>query len=405
MASNDDLMKFLIDMEKKREQEKVEMAEIRKKERQEDRKEMMKLMEDCIGEKVGELIEPYKEKTEKLEKGQQEMKEQVNMLMGQMSEILSSRQEEAQQGSRVSDRLRVSLQPHEIAEDTRIESQEEKRRYLISLSRRTIGLQRIDKHDIQRMYQEQYGGARSEEEARLLAVKEYFRLELKLSEGIIEEFDIERIFTPARENPEWLYVTFRCEASVSRVFEKTRIMRKDSRIIPREYHSRFQAMKELGNQLRIERDCKTRIKMGHRDLQLHKKERDTGKWELVELPANLPPANFESSPEKVQTGSPAPGRPEQSRHVKRSRESTGSNGDKNAAKALRAGREENKEGMYSSEVVDNSELANTSRDTTGKVMGEESYCPASPAPAKHSQDFPYSSPIFQKNKTKQITIF
>ena len=165
------------------------------------------------------------------------------------------------------------------------------------MSRRTIGLQRIDKHDIQRMYQEQYGGARSEEEARLLAVKEYFRLELKLSEGIIEEFDIERIFTPARENPEWLYVTFRYEASVSRVFEKTRIMRKDSRIItyiPREYHSRFQAMKELGNQLRIERDCKTRIKMGHRDLQLHKKERDTGKWELVELPANLPPANFES---------------------------------------------------------------------------------------------------------------
>ena len=65
MASNDDLMNFLKQMEEKREREKEEMAEARRKERQEDREEMIKLMEGCIGEKVGELIEPYKEKTEK----------------------------------------------------------------------------------------------------------------------------------------------------------------------------------------------------------------------------------------------------------------------------------------------------------------------------------------------------
>ena len=75
--------------------------------------------------------------------------------------------------------------------------------------------------------------------------------------------------------------------------------------IPKEYRSRFEAIRDLGNKLRLEENCKTRIKMGHRDLQLHKKERDTGNWELVELAADLPPANFESSPEKVQTGSPA----------------------------------------------------------------------------------------------------
>ena len=109
---------------------------------------MIKLMEDCIGEKVGELIEPYKEKTEKLEVGQQEMKEQVNMLRVKMSEILRSRKEEAQQRSRMSDRLKVSLPPQEIAEDTRKENQEEKRKYLISLSRRTIGLQRIDTENV-----------------------------------------------------------------------------------------------------------------------------------------------------------------------------------------------------------------------------------------------------------------
>ena len=67
MASNDDLINFLKQMEEKREKEKNELAEARRRERQEDREEMIKLMEDCIGEKVGELIEPYKDKTEKLE--------------------------------------------------------------------------------------------------------------------------------------------------------------------------------------------------------------------------------------------------------------------------------------------------------------------------------------------------
>ena len=185
-------------------------------------------------------------------------------------------------------------------------------------------------------------------------------------------------------------------------------MRKASRIItyiPKEYHSRFQALREIGNQLRLEGDCKTRIKMGFRDLQLHKKDRNLGKWELVELPDSLPPVNFESSPEKVQTASPAPGRPEQSRGGKRNRDSTGSNSGQSAAKAPRAGSEEKKDGAELSEQEEETDHEVVEIDTTGKVMNEESYCPASPAPSKHSQNFPYSSPIFQKNKLKQVTIF
>ena len=184
-------------------------------------------------------------------------------------------------------------------------------------------------------------------------------------------------------------------------------MRKASRIItyiPKEYHSRFQAIREIGNQLRIEGDCKTRIKMGYRDLQLHKKERNIGKWELVELPASLPPVNFESSPEKVQTGSPAPGRPEQGRGGKRNRDSTGSNSGQSAAKAPRAGSEDKRDGVSSIEQEEKAEHVEAGIDTTGKVMDEESYCPASPAPRRHSQNFHFGSPIFDKNKLKQVTI-
>ena len=89
-------------------------------------------------------------------------------------------------------------------------------------------------------------------------------------------------------------------------------MRKESRIltyIPKEFHSRFEAIRDIANSIRLEEKCKTRIKMGFMDLQLHKKEKLIGKWELVHLPAGLPPVELGLSPKKADSGSPAPGRP------------------------------------------------------------------------------------------------
>ena len=172
MASNDDLMNYLKQMEEKRQKEKEEMAEVRKKERQEDREEMIKLVENSIGDKVDKLIELYKERTERVEKGQSDLREQVGMLMEQMksvNEILSGNTQRVQSSSTVtmSEAVkRQSLTPRPIQQDAG-NYQEVKNQELISLSRRTVGLQRIDRRDIQRMYQDQYGGATSEEEARL----------------------------------------------------------------------------------------------------------------------------------------------------------------------------------------------------------------------------------------------
>ena len=51
---------------------------------------------------------------------------------------------------------------------------------IISLARRTVGLHIIDTADLQRMRLEQYGGAKTEQEERLLAAREYLHCELKL---------------------------------------------------------------------------------------------------------------------------------------------------------------------------------------------------------------------------------
>ena len=52
---------------------------------------------------------------------------------------------------------------------------------VIYLGRRTVGLHKIDQADIVRM--KQYGGAKSEEEEKVLATKEYLQLEIKLLTG------------------------------------------------------------------------------------------------------------------------------------------------------------------------------------------------------------------------------
>ena len=337
MTSNDDIMGFLLEMKEKRARENEELAEIRKTERAEDRKEMAKLIDNCLREKVAEAIAPFKQRTEIVEKAQLELKEQVNLL----TEQLKSVKEKLDNGPRYSKTLAEvvtgdnrQLYPpgtrqQEGQDGATGGSHEEEFKSIISLSRKTVGLQKIDKDDLARMRLDQYGGAKTEEEEKLFAVQEFLQFELKLSRKSIEEMEIARIFPPSgKENPQWLYVTFKQEASVQKIFEKTYIMRKESRIltyIPREFHSRFEAMRNLANVMRFEQRCKTRIKMGNMDLQLHRKDRDNGRWERVQLPAGLPRVQLGISPGlawpgQPSLGSPAPDRPGQ--NSSESREST-----------------------------------------------------------------------------------
>ena len=69
---------------------------------------------------------------------------------------------------------------------------------IISVARRTVGLSRIDTEDINRMKQPHFGGATTEEEARLLAVKEYLKCELKIGQETIENMKIDNIFAPEK---------------------------------------------------------------------------------------------------------------------------------------------------------------------------------------------------------------
>jgi hypothetical protein len=185
----------------------------------------------------------------------------------------------------------------------------------------------------------QFGGAKSEDEEKLLAVKEYLMCELKFNLEEIDSMMIENIFIPAKDkdDPQSLNVTFSSMKSVSAIYEKTRIMRKESRIInyiPRQFQERLAAVSAIDYSLRADKRHQTRIKMGPLDLELHKKLRGTTKWVRVDLPRSLPPVDLSSRQSAPLSHSPPPGRPghEDSRDKKRGRVSTGSDSGQNSSK-------------------------------------------------------------------------
>ena len=152
------------------------------------------------GEKVAEAIAPFKERTENVEKVQVEMREQVSLLMEQMKSVNEKLSSETGKSSYVQTLAEVvssgsrqlegrpSLQEREDADGVgRHRKQEDELRVIISLSRRTVGLQKIDHYDLTRMRQDHFGRAKKEEEEKLYAVQEFLQLEPKLPRSTIEK--------------------------------------------------------------------------------------------------------------------------------------------------------------------------------------------------------------------------
>ena len=358
MTSNEDLMKFLLGMEEKRERDreadKVEMKQIREKERKEDKEEILNAVDKCLGEKVDEAIGPLREKTLAVEKVQLELGGQVNMIIEELR-VLKEKLSNADTSSSSSNRMSMAAvvsnssvgERHDVWQhggQVRVQAGAQDRdqdlelQQAISLARRTVGLHRIDAIDLARQRQEKYGGAKNEEEEKYLAVLEFLKLETKIDRSTLGRMEIERIFAPAREDPQCLYVTFKQMTSVTKIFEKTRCMRKESRIlfyVPKQFYSRFRGLSEHEYNIRKEEKCQTRIKMGLRDLMLFKRARGE-RWEHVPLPKQLPPVELGTTVSTADSGSPAPGRPGQNNsRDKRGRDSTGSSTDENTPKQQR----------------------------------------------------------------------
>ena len=107
----------------------------------------------------------------------------------------------------------------------------------------------------------------------------------------VDNLDIVRIFPPAKQNWNVLYVEFGNDYQVDKIFSYTKnITKKDHRVlrwIPWQMYDRFRAVEGLAYKLRQD-GLKTRVKIGRTDLLLSTRDPSLPVWSIRKLPNNLP---------------------------------------------------------------------------------------------------------------------
>ena len=107
----------------------------------------------------------------------------------------------------------------------------EKSRKICSNARKVIGLTPIEPRMLE--IQMKSYGAKDKEDAMLMEVKNYLKCEMQVKPSVIEQLDIVKVFHPARDDWNTLYVELGHELEVDLLYTYTKnIMKKDHRVFP-----------------------------------------------------------------------------------------------------------------------------------------------------------------------------
>ena len=147
----------------------------------------------------------------------------------------------------------------------------------------------------------------------MMEIKSYLKCEMKVKTSEIEKLDIVRIFHPAKDNWNVLYVEFGNEYEMDKLFSYTRgMVKQDHRLVrwfPKEMFDRYRAVESIAYSLRKNHGLKTRVKIGRTDIELSSRESTSTIWRRQGLPDNIPQFDFDRSLRSSVT-SPPPGRPD-----------------------------------------------------------------------------------------------
>ena len=407
MTSNDDLMEFLKKMEETRKQEK---------------KELVEKIEDVKNEMKG-TVKALTDRQDKMELDQEHIKDDIGELRTQMDRIrnivensVDHAQSKQQQQQHQQDQYHHQAQPQHGAGGSAqrdlhdyLPSDDSERKQalaLLDLGRRTVSLHPFEPKDCDF---ELKRGAKDQAEAKLWAVQTYLRYEMNIKSHILATFTIEDIFALS-EDYDSIYVTFSSVTEANSVFSYTRNMRREAKVgifVPKEWQDRFKALNTIAygyrNPNSDQPKYNTRIKWGHSDLVLYRKEAGARYWTTVTLTTPLPAVDLAAVAQPRM--SPAPGRNGRE-HGKRSRPDSSESdsdpdlkGNKNGGRSVRSRSESRQNGHDQPHPVEGDEVHDQVVQDPGQVIHEESYCPASPAPVKKSLQqhcLSVPSPIFKK---------
>ena len=133
-----------------------------------------------------------------------------------------------------------------------------------------------------------------------MEIKSYLKCEMKMLPSDNDKLNITRIFPPAKQDWNVLYVEFGSQFEVDTIFRHTRNMvKKDHRVInwiPKQMYDRFRAVESLAYTIRKEEGLKTRVKIGRTDFTLLTRDPSSSLQQLQyhlgkclsNLPINMP---------------------------------------------------------------------------------------------------------------------
>jgi hypothetical protein len=155
---------------------------------------------DSIRIEMSSAIKSISDRQDSMELEQKGLLEQLGQLQKQMTdmqncvEMLTS-PDSVPSYSSVTSAVRL--------DDHANESETEKREFSLDLGRRTIGFQPFEQEDIDAEFKR---GARDENEAKVWAVQNFLRYEMNIKQHVFETFNLEKIFSPDKEDWNVLYM-------------------------------------------------------------------------------------------------------------------------------------------------------------------------------------------------------
>ena len=326
MTSNQDILTFLQAAQEAQAKEKDEDKKTRARERQEDRDNIMAMIKTGVQKEVKAAVKEVEERLGLQEKVNDELSRQLNSLVKNMEALQASVNDQ-----KAFPALPVPRNPHPSSDmglgesggrgdrvvtggrvtDGSTEDCNRRIEEMCAAGRRVVGFTPIEPRmlDLQiRSY-----GARNMEEAMLMEIKSYLKCEMKVQPSEIEKLDTVRIFHPAKENWNVLYVEFGNEYQVDKLFSYTRgMVKQDHRVVrwyPRQMYDRYRAVESIAYEIRKKMSHKTRVKIGRKDIELSTRETGSTFWKRQALPDNLPTFDLNSSSGPATSSSPPPGRP------------------------------------------------------------------------------------------------
>ena len=321
--SMEDIIKL---MKAQKEEQKLDLEAMFTRQREEEKKnranekaELVKEIRKGLKEEVRSEMKPLEERTTKIEEATECMVDKVKELMKKVTtleEQIAEEREKAKMNEKkksYSEVTREKVEEKTTYEASKVynkdkEDENEDVKMIFSKAAKVIGLKPIDKlhveHIKRRLSYEMKD--KSDEElwkaALKKAVEMFLEKEMRIKEDDLAKINITKIFPPAKENWNVLYVELETKRQADFIYTFTQYMRRGVQgdgkpevqlYVPKQLYKRFMAINLMALKIREDsgRKVGTRVTLGKEDFRLQlrsKVDRQEGWGDALPLPEDLP---------------------------------------------------------------------------------------------------------------------